>query len=417
MNKEKKLGLFIILFIEVLVVFYMYDIADASNGSSPIIELDGSFDDWQSIEGVELNLNNMEEAKLLWQEEYIYLYIREKEQINGCFTWNEYFEFVTNEGIQTPFRAYIADWNTSVKPLTIVGITGAEGVTATIENAWCYEMRFPVSSLGDSITSVELKWKIWNSSDTIITLTKTEPDSTIVPSSTPSSEPPVTSTELPTSTPTVNSPTELPTQTPSSTDIMIDGYFDDWNQIPSGELKKEKYVSKCALYLSGNEVYCHIKMDSRYHAQMPLNAYVLYVNDKSIQMSTHFCTSDYSIDWDADSQIYSMPVGITENLGMFYDEYPKYYMGKAAFRCYHKNHTTGDELEFAVSLEVLSKITGIPVDSITKVEIRGLNGIGTGNITTSGSSTGAVIGVTLCICTVLGIQYIKRRRAKEIKRQ
>lgn len=203
----------------------------------------------------------------------------------------------------------------------------------------------------------------------------------------------------------------------SESSITVDGYFDDWTNIPHGILTYGSWNGECnhqcALYQEGDYVYLHIRMHDLYGAQIPLNAYAIYINDVPVQFSAHFISASGGIDWGNDNTIYNLPLGTTTGIGVFQDNYPNLLIGELAYTSYEKDHSKGDEIELSLSLDVLSKITGIPKESISKIEIRGINGIGNGTIVSSGTSTGAFLGVGICILSVGGVILYRKKRQGE----
>ncbi|BBF42947.1 6-pyruvoyl-tetrahydropterin synthase related domain [Lachnospiraceae bacterium KM106-2] len=196
--------------------------------------------------------------------------------------------------------------------------------------------------------------------------------------------------------------------------IQIDGHYQDWSNIPHGILTYHSWNGeanhKAALFREGDHLYGHIKMHDIYGAQMQMNSMNIIVNGMTIQFGAHFATSDKQVDWSKDSIIYNMPVGITkDHLGIFNSGWPVYQMGTAAFTVTNNNHSTGDEYEFMIDLKVLEKITGIPIDAMSKFSLTAPN-IGGGEIIVTGTSSGPYIGITIAMIASAGLVIWKRRK-------
>lgn len=197
--------------------------------------------------------------------------------------------------------------------------------------------------------------------------------------------------------------------------IQVDGTYSDWNHIPHTDISwyspNPDQVHQGALYLDGDILYGHYKMNGAFNRQMIVGYMELTINNSTkVGLTIQKCTSDGNIDWNTDMS--NLPEGITTGLGVFYNEYPKYYMGESVFTVYDKNHSIGDEVEFAIDLNVISQITGIPVESMREIKLYNPN-IGRDEITLAGSSSGAVAGVIIMTAIAAGgMLYLKRKKVK-----
>lgn len=197
--------------------------------------------------------------------------------------------------------------------------------------------------------------------------------------------------------------------------IQIDGTYSDWRHIPHTDISwyspDPDKVHQGALYLDGDILYGHYKMNDAYKSQMVVAYMELKINNSTnVGLTIQKGAGDNDIDWNFD--MYNLPQGTTTGLGVFYNNYPKYFMGESAFTVHDSTHSTGDEVEFAIDLNVISKITNIPVESMREIELYNPN-IGTESIVLAGSSSGAVLGVTfMAVIATGGALYLKRRKAK-----
>lgn len=195
--------------------------------------------------------------------------------------------------------------------------------------------------------------------------------------------------------------------------IQIDGMYSDWKHIPHTDISwyspDPDKVHQGALYLDGDILYGHFKMNDAYKSQMIVAFMELTINNStSVGLTIQKGTPDGDIDWSAD--MYNLPQGITTGLGVFYTGYPKYYMGESVFTVYDSNHLIGDEVEFAIDLNVISKITDIPIESMREIKLYNPN-IGSDAIVIAGSSSGAVVGVIfMTVIAAGGVLYLRRKR-------
>ena len=373
------------------------------------IQMDGSVEDWAKVPKVSLNHNNLKEAAMIWKGDDLYLYILENDYNHGAFTWNTYLELTSEKGRKIAFRCYIADWNQSPKPLQLEGVTGASGYSTQVGNAWAYEIKIPSAALGKGYQEVSLNWI---NGETILTVEQQKEESTNPPE-----------TELPDKDTGngdgVDSDTpQVPDQGGSivGSGIAIDGNFGDWDQVPHTSITYQSWNNtshhNVGLYMDGEYLYVHIQMSDLYGAQMPMNYMVVTVNgNQKFSLSMHFKNSQNQVDWNNDSMIYNMPLGTTTGLGVFRDG-SYHYLGDGAYTSYNEAHSTGDELEFRVSLDVIANITGTQKESIGMIEMEFPN-IGAGRVSISGTSTGAVLGVLISTGVAgCGIYVATRRRKK-----
>lgn len=202
--------------------------------------------------------------------------------------------------------------------------------------------------------------------------------------------------------------------------IQIDGTYSDWRHIPHTDISwyspDPNQVHQGALFLEGDILYGHYKMNDAYKNQMVVSFMELTINNgEKVGLTIQKGTADGDIDWNMD--MYNLQLGITTGLSVFYNGYPKYCMGEAAFTIYDSDHLIGDEVEFAIDLNVISKITNIPVESMREIKLYNPN-IGMEEIVIAGSSSGAVVGVVLMVAIAsAGVLCIKRKSLVNVIRK
>lgn len=352
------------------------------------ILLDGQFEDWSSVSKVDFGESGISRIAARWYGDYVYFYVEEEDKMGNAmsFTWNTFFEWTSNHGVSYPIRAYVANWDEGPKTLNIQGYNGAQGIGSQVGNAYIWEMSFPVSELGKDIYEIDLNR--WTQKTPLLTLTD-ETGKYV-------QKDPIIDVQ------------------PGSGIISLDGYFDDWDSIYHQDITYGSYngtgVHNGALYPDGNMLFGHIKMNDQYGAQMPLNAMTLVINggQGSVQFSANIRDADYNNTWN--SKIYNMDVGISENVALFSDNYPQKYLGDAVLHVYDSSHSEGDAYEFGISLETISQLTGIPVESMTQFELV-LPNIGNAIIASYGSSTNPVLYLLICIGSIgVGSFYFRRKK-------
>lgn len=203
-----------------------------------------------------------------------------------------------------------------------------------------------------------------------------------------------------------------------SGEIVIDGYYDDWEGFPSTDLTYYSNNTLCVhkghIYCDGDYLYVNVNMNDMYNTQMSIQSFVLKVNDKETAIPILGVKEDGSIDWSV--PIYGgMSEGTHTNLGVFLGYYTQC-DSSVAFTVHDKNHssdTKGDQIEFRISMKDITKYFGIDADSIDTIAIKNPN-IGGESIIYAGSSTaplaGAAAGFVFVACTVGVHKYTKKRK-------
>lgn len=346
------------------------------------IEMDGSFGDWSGIGKTAVSHQNFDSVAVVWDGDYIYLFVKEKAGDGNHYslTWNTYFQFNSDHGVTASFRAYRDGSEENPAKLRIQGVNGASGIGRIIDNASYWELKFPASMLGTKINTVSLNWQY---GDPIISgienLSPKEEEETPV--------------------------------VPGGGSVSVDGSYSEWDSIPHGEITWTGSGGTCnnngALFLEGETLYAHLQAHDLFRQQMPVKYMELTVNQKKIPITVSTVTANNEIGW---GNVTNLPVGTTM-LGVFFNDYPKRFFGNAAVTVYQADHSKGGEIEFAVSLEALSEISGIPVESMKEFKLYN-PGLGKDIIVAQGTSTGPVVGIVICFSATAGCYFYKKRKQK-----
>ena len=206
-----------------------------------------------------------------------------------------------------------------------------------------------------------------------------------------------------------------------TSDIVIDGYFEDWADIPHTELiysDKDK-ASSGAVYMGDDRLYVHYKRSYLYTDSLMRVDYIEFkVNDQEFKMEV--------LPVDDSGNYLSVPdtldVGLYTNYDVFLrdvqgNEYDRKSVdGQVAFRIYverwgTKEEGEGDEIEFSISYDKLEELTGIKQSEIRKVELYNPH-LGAETITNVGTSSGPWFGIGISIVAAVGLYYALVRRKK-----
>lgn len=195
--------------------------------------------------------------------------------------------------------------------------------------------------------------------------------------------------------------------------INIDGYYDDWEDKPHTPVTYGGWngldVHSVALFLDGEYLSGHIKMNDIHGTGFPPDAMSLRINDKyTLQFMVRFKNSDNTINWGG--PIYNLPVGTTLELAVFDNHDKKAWLGDAAITVYDSGHSIGDEVEFYINLENISRFSNdIPIDEMQTFTLSCPN-IGKEGVTITGTSTAPYIGIVLTLAVVSLAALFRRKQ-------
>lgn len=188
-----------------------------------------------------------------------------------------------------------------------------------------------------------------------------------------------------------------------SSEIQIDGYYDDWSSYPVTELtyfaNNGQSVHTGQIYTDGIRVYVHFAMNDLYTSQIQVQQMSLTLNGETHAIGIYPVKADYSIDWDYyNNEMRSLSNGIHQNFGVIVD-YTSYCDSQAAITIYdstHQTSTKGDEIEFSFSLKDFARITGMNTDHVEAIHLVNPN-IGSQSVTWTGTPTGAFFGIIAAV--------------------
>lgn len=196
--------------------------------------------------------------------------------------------------------------------------------------------------------------------------------------------------------------------------LTVDGYYEDWSGYPKTEItylgNNTKSVHIGQMAVDGDRLYVHFAMNDLYTSQMRIQIWNLQINGNTYPLQILPVTENGSIDWQNSET--KWPEGTHHNFDVFVGYYPSC-EGKVAFTIYDEAHTPegkGDEIEFSLSLDKLSEITGVPVDQMSTIRLNNPN-IGAEGVEISGTPTGPWLGALAAL--VIATAYMAKRRKRE----
>ena len=225
--------------------------------------------------------------------------------------------------------------------------------------------------------------------------------------------------------------------------IVIDGYYQDWEGIPhnfisNGRfnpyqdkdsiskdkdgykkfLKNPKWHKQLAMVNDGEYVYIHIKTSADGRGEH-LNGKGMSIEVDGKVLSFDLCDANGKPINGANLKEGTFPAYLFTSDGKkILLEDCSAYVTIADEECDHKHdfeychkhhsHHRSDECEIAISFETLSELLGVNMDEFGEIKFTDPN---TGTVTNSGSSSGPIIGISICAAiSCLGFVTMKRKK-------
>ena len=204
-----------------------------------------------------------------------------------------------------------------------------------------------------------------------------------------------------------------PNTTPS---ITIDGYYDDWEEMPMGSLTWNSNNGKAhhdvSFIKDDDYIYIYVRMHPYYQSPIPIYAINLTVNNRTCQMFLGYANAQDTTDW-------SRPVILNEN-GTYlnlhpFTYYPNNTLGDAAITV--SKGSPNDRMEIRVNITKLENVMGLRAGTVnngSQLELSMPN-VGGGSIQLLGTSTGAILGVLICIGIVIAVKSRRIHRVRVLQ--
>lgn len=197
--------------------------------------------------------------------------------------------------------------------------------------------------------------------------------------------------------------------------LVIDGMFADWNSYPKTVITYMSNNSDCNHYgqlaIVGDRLYAHFKASDIYSTEMRIHNWNVTINGQRFVFQIQ-PEAGGNIDWSR--QIPTTP-GIHTGLKVFVGYGNNNELdSQVAYRIYENDgdYKKGDQIEFSVSLQRLSELTGIAVDQMGTITIQNDN-LGGKGVTIAGTPTGPIVGVALGAMVCFGAVLSRRKREED----
>ena len=203
--------------------------------------------------------------------------------------------------------------------------------------------------------------------------------------------------------------------------IIIDGYFDDWEDKPhsyvinyvSHQPKNQKNYHYASLYYDGQYVYLHIKMLSGWKYSFNGNEYYFQINDR-YRLNVNILDKNGRSFPNGNAPLGIQTVYVKyKNDGSIYDN--REVAGSEAC-LFIGNATEQDEVELKIPITAFQwKNPNLNLDTVCKIEMWCPNLIVRQCALISvGTSTGPALGIALCLGTVAA-GIFRRNRALRMR--
>ncbi len=403
---------------------------DNSTGVPPVyngIVIDGGFTDWSALEKVpveEKDCNGNKKAfgvdhmTAVWDGDRVYIYVDTKDKTyKSLFTAgpnNNGVYKITTDLNRTLLIQVRGDYNNPV----IYGVEGGEvkiDTTGTLTAPHYMEISFPASELPVFHNSISVG--IYGDNESVITISDLKGNVDPAPAS----------------------------------EVVIDGYYEDWTYYPHTLIAYDTpgiqldITKKCdgeqALISHGDEVYGHCVTQHAEHLKETMGGmweFNISVNNSYIQnpdnpdfKARFLCVgsdgklhtvreyegaamfNENAANMGTPYHYYIVDVSDGSCDGMTLEEFEA--SGKKYGEAYVTHSPSQWDIEYKLSVEKLAEKVGLNDASDVKAISSQFHMIGPEWVTTAGTSTGAFLGILLCLATVSGTYFYKKKKSMGIK--
>lgn len=362
------------------------------------IVVDGDFSDWNGYDLVYVNTNGMNMISMTCDGTNLYIRVIEDGSYDFSFPWQETALGITsNMGKALWLSPKLSGENENAS-LTFRGVEGAYGKCGRQDGVYNWEISIPLTEIWPDITRVS-ELNLMSRQNT------TEPIITV-------------------SNPSYVDREEGDGDLGVSSGITIDGYYEDWSNIPHTELtfgesdKANNHIG--AIYLGEDGIYVHYKLNRLFTSHIRVDYMEVKINGNRYLLKVLPVDDSGNYDANRANQIQSLGEGIYTDYGVFLcdvpnaPDYNNNMNGQAAITIYanpRTEQTLGDEVEFSLSYDRLEELTGIKQSEIRKVELYNPH-LGNQWITCVGTSSGPLVGVGISIVAAVGLYYVLTRKNK-----
>lgn len=351
------------------------------------ISIDGSFSDWDAIARTNTDKEVLKQAAVVFDGDWLYIYMKEDEQKpQGNLTWsgpysNGKFTILTDTGRDTVFKLYMNS------------IDGIKDAVVAYSNHQ-YEIAIPASAVKQYKESISFGY--YMEEDMLIT-------------------------------DIVNIQDKDNEEEKNFAGIQYDGFYSDWEYYPH-ELVQYSTPggmggdAEAALYSENAVLYGHV-LSFLHRDEAQFQPFSIRINEKdNLMLNVRLVTVDEAGNINMNPQLRNLDAGTYEyylwdlNSGSTvrnineegHAVYGKMYL---TIRKDAEGNAISDEMEYQIDLKKLAKKLNMDASDMKVIQAQYIN-IGTKWITFAGTSSGAVMGISLCVAVTGAVLVYKKKKSK-----
>ncbi len=346
------------------------------------ITVDGSFGDWDAVAKKAVGDGILIETAMVFDGDYLYLYM--KETSDGVVTWsgeksNGKFTIYTDTGRNTTFK---------LNKDSVEGIDGAK-----VKHSNCqYEISIPANAIKQYKETVSFGYYM-NQEMLISDVANLHPSQ----------------------------------EEKNFNGIVYDGSYRDWDYYPHDLIQYSTPGgvggdAEAALYIDGTVLYGHV-LSNLHRDEKEFLPFTIRVNENDkTAVSFRLVTADQDGNINMNPKHEGLDAGTYEyylwdlasgsTAGNLEDaDAPVFGSMYLTVRKTADGVPVSDEMEFRVDMKRLAAHFDMDVTDMKLIQAQYIN-IGTEWVSIAGASTGAVMGISLCGLSVLGVLWYRKRKCR-----
>lgn len=349
------------------------------------ITIDGTFTDWDAVAKTQVDDQWIRETAAVFDGDYLYLYIREKETGSATGSGqssNGKYTIYTDLGRHTTF---------SLRKDHIEGIDGAKVSYSNQQ----YEIAIPATAVRQYKETISFGY--YMDEDVLIK--------------------------------DIANLREDTTSDKTFHKIVYDGKYSDWDYYPHQLIQYSTSGGRgndaeAALYVDGTTLHGHV-LSMLHMNEREFQPFSIRVNEKDeTSVGFRLVTVDKDGNINKDCKVDNLDAGTYEyylwdlNSGSTADnikdpDAPVYGRMYLTVRQTAEGESISDEMEYEVDLEKLSKHFDMDPSDMKLIQAKYIN-IGDEWVSIAGTSTGAWLGISLCGLSVLSVLWYRRKRSRVV---
>ena len=203
----------------------------------------------------------------------------------------------------------------------------------------------------------------------------------------------------------------IPAYAQSSGTVIIDGYYDDWEDKPMSLLtwnsNNGNAYHDVSMVKDDEYIYIYLGMHPSYHSAIPIHSIHLSINHSTCQLFLGYANEQNTTEWSRNVDVHKR--GIYTGLHPFtYD--PNTSLGDAAISVYNGNER--DKLEIRINIRELEKVMGLSEGVVNHGSRIALNmpNVGGQTIELVGTSSGPIFSILVSVGVVGMVLWRKHRK-------